>query len=107
MVALKSDVAGPNATPLESLLAERISLCWLSLQYYDILHTHNAKTNSLEWCSFSQKRLERAHNRYLKAIKTLAQIRRLNVPALQANIGEQQVVAAGQEPATLPSGAEP
>ena len=41
------------------------------------------------------KRLDRAQRRYLAASKTLAQMRKLRVPAVQVNIGEKQVNVAG------------
>jgi hypothetical protein len=49
-----------------------------------------------------QKWLDRAHRRYLSALKTLATVRRLLVPAVQVNIADKQVnVASGAAP--LPS----
>jgi hypothetical protein len=35
--------------------------------------------------------IERAQRRYLGAIKALAQVRKLGVPAVQVNIGEKQI----------------
>ena len=49
---------------------------------------------TLGQAEFHQKRITKAHNRYLSAIRTLAQVRRLGVPAVQVNIGEQQVNVA-------------
>jgi hypothetical protein len=49
---------------------------------------------TLRQAEFHQKRITMAHNRYLSAIRTLAQVRRLGVPAVQVNIGEQQVNVA-------------
>ncbi len=40
-----------------------------------------------------QRRIERAQQRYLAAIKALAQVRRLVVPMVQVNIAEQQNIA--------------
>jgi hypothetical protein len=42
-----------------------------------------------------QKQQERAQRRYLAAMRTLAQVRRLLVPAVQLNIAENQVNVAG------------
>ena len=41
--------------------------------------------------------MDRAHRRFLQAVKTLATVRRLLVPALQVNIGKNQIItqAAG------------
>jgi hypothetical protein len=39
--------------------------------------------------------MDRAHKRYLSAIKTLATVRKLAVPVLQINVAKQQVNVAG------------
>jgi hypothetical protein len=51
---------------------------------------HNLSLRQAEFC---QQRLSKAQARYLSAIRTLAQVRRLGVPAVQVNIGQQQVIA--------------
>jgi hypothetical protein len=38
--------------------------------------------------------MDRAHRRYLSALKTLALVRKLAVPVLQPNFAEKQVNAA-------------
>ena len=42
-----------------------------------------------------QMRVDAAQNRYLKAVKTLAQIRKLGVPVVQINVAAQQTNVAG------------
>lgn len=39
--------------------------------------------------------LDRAHRRYLSALKTLATIRRLEVPVVQVNVAREQIVVVG------------
>jgi hypothetical protein len=39
--------------------------------------------------------MDRAHRRYLSAIKTLATVRKLALPVLQVNIAKKQVNVAG------------
>jgi hypothetical protein len=41
------------------------------------------------------KRQESAHRRFLSAMKTLATVRKLAIPALQMNFGQNQVNVAG------------
>jgi hypothetical protein len=48
---------------------------------------------SLRQAEFHQQRLSKAQARYLSAIRTLAQVRRSGMPAVQVNIGQQQVIA--------------
>ena len=41
----------------------------------------------------AQRRIDRAHRRYLSTLKTLAAVRRLAVPALQINVAHRQQIA--------------
>jgi hypothetical protein len=91
---LRAEVAGPSPTHVERLLAERVAACWLQVQDADIRYAQ-AKNLSLEWGDYYQRRMDRAHKRYLSALKTLAQVRKLAVPVLQVNIARRQVNVAG------------
>ncbi len=88
--AMRGELAGPAATPLEQLLADRIALCWLHVQHAELRYSQRVSV-TLEQADHYQKCIDRAHKRYLSAIKTLATVRRLQVPALQVNIAEKQV----------------
>jgi hypothetical protein len=46
---------------------------------------------SLAQSEHAQRRMDRAHRRFLNTIKTLATVRRLAVPAVQFNVARQQV----------------
>jgi hypothetical protein len=91
--ALTAELAGPQPSPLERLLVERIVLCWLHLHYDETLYVQNLEKLTLRQDEFYQQRISKAQARYLSAIRTLAQVRRLGVPAVQVNIGQQQVIA--------------
>jgi hypothetical protein len=91
--ALTQELAGPTPAPLERLLVERIVLCWLHLHYAEALYIQ-IKDMSLRQAAFHQSRISKAQARYLAAIRTLAQVRRLGVPAVQINVGGQQVNVA-------------
>jgi hypothetical protein len=94
--AMGRELSGPESSPLERLLVERIVLCWLHLYYAETIYVQNMSELTLRQAEFHQQRITKAHNRYLSAIRTLAQVRRLGLPAVQVNIGEQQVnVASG------------
>jgi len=88
---LKDELSGPTPTTLERLLIERILTCWLEVNWYDSRSA--AFTGSLQLGNYYQKRQDRAHRRYLSAVKALAQVRRLGLPAIQVNIGQHQVNA--------------
>ncbi len=75
---------------------ERIVACWLQVAYAD----HHAARFEQQGGRFVQgeywqRQQDRAHRRYLSAIRTLAQVRRLLQPAVQVNIAENQVNVAG------------
>lgn len=95
-----TQVAGDNPTPLEKMLAERIVSLRLLLTHWE--RTYEAKlsaTMSLALCSHHQKRIERTEKRYVSAIKSLAQVRRLQLPIqVQVNIAEKQINLAGGNP---------
>jgi hypothetical protein len=94
LAAMGQELAGPDPSPVERLLVERIVMCWLHLYYAEAVYIQNMPELTLKQSEFYQKRITLAHNRYLSAIRTLAQVRRLGVPAVQVNIGEQQVNVA-------------
>ena len=94
MRLFRQELAGPNATPLERLLVARIVACWLQVQTADIAATQ-ATDISMEAQNFHRRRQDSANRRYLAAIKTLATVRKLGLPALQVNIGQNQVNVAG------------
>jgi len=101
MGQLRTDLAGTDPTPLERLLADRIALCWLSLHNAE---ARFAQTEGLTWKQTEswQRWIDAAHRRYLSAVKTLATVRKLALPALQVNIARRQVnvLAAGADHGT-------
>jgi hypothetical protein len=91
---LRAELSGPNPTPLEHLLVERVVACWLQVQDADVRYAQR-KNLSREWGDYYQRRMDRAHRRYLSAIKSLATVRKLALPVLQVNIARKQVNMAG------------
>jgi hypothetical protein len=94
MHAMRQELTGPEPSPVDRLLVERIVLCWLHLHYAEARYAQNMQELTLRQSEFHQKRITIAQNRYLSAIRTLAQVRRLGVPVVQVNIGDQQVNVA-------------
>ncbi len=95
LAMMRAELAGPSPTPLEMLLVDRIVTCWLQVQSADIAAAQTTNC-PLELADFQQRRQARAHRRYLSAIKMLATVRKLALPALQLNIGQNQVNVAGE-----------
>jgi hypothetical protein len=89
---MRGEIAGPAASPLERLLAERIVACWLELHYANLLYTQELPKLTLKQDDYYQKRLDRLNKRYLTAIKTMAQVRKHLRPNFQVNIAEKQIV---------------
>ena len=93
--AMRSEVAGRDPSPLERLLAERVVACWLQLQHAEAIHVNGLGELTMSESEYHQRRLDRLHRRYLSAIRTLAQVRKLLRPAVtQINVAEQQVNVA-------------
>jgi len=97
LALLRAELAGPSSTPIERLLAGRVVACWLQVQDADIRYAQAQKDLSIPWGEYYQRRMDRAHRRYLSALKTLAVVRKLAIPVLQVNMttGPQQNIAQG------------
>ncbi len=99
VLLVQRQAAGPDPSPLEALLAERVAVCWLQVKLYETLYAVSFGANNVVSSLPHQKRIDLVNRRYLAAIKTLAQVRRLQIPlSVQVNIaaqGGQQVNVAG------------
>jgi hypothetical protein len=102
---LRAELAGPDPTPVERLLVERVVACWLQVQDADIRYAQSQKDCTLTQGDYYQRRMDRAHKRYLSALKTLAVVRKVALPVLQVNIARKQVNVAGACPAPPGAGA--
>jgi len=94
---VKSPLGYDRAGPIERLLIEQVAACYLRLNITEqSCEGVMGKEHALKLGSYWEKKLSSAQHRYLRAIETLARIRRLlGGPAVQFNIathGGQQVV---------------
>jgi hypothetical protein len=93
---MRADLAGPDATPLEQLLVDRVVVCWLDCMYADLLKVKRLTGHhSVSEGEYFSRRAEQAQRQFLKAVRALAMVRRLRVPAIQVNLANQQVNVAG------------
>jgi hypothetical protein len=92
--SVQADLAVPDPTPMERLLAERAAICWMLVNWYEDSF-HNAKEMSIARANHQQGKIDRAHARFLSAVRALAQVRKLALPTLQVNIARNQVNVAG------------
>ena len=88
-------LAGPAPSPLEVLLVGEILTCWLDLDRWRLISVALDKAPTRGDAQTVQRRVDAAHQRWLKAVKTLAQIRKLGVPVVQINLAAQQTNVAG------------
>jgi hypothetical protein len=93
IAAVRDELAGPTPTSLERILCERIALCWFDANDLDRVYVRQTDLTFRD-AEYFESRRDRAHKRFLAACKTLATIRRLGVPAIQVNVGNQQVNVA-------------
>ena len=96
----RAELGYKQAPRLEMMLIDALLLAWL--RYQKIENNYNAMNQgegmSLQKAMFWEKRLSMAQARYLKAVETLARVRKLTSPVLQVNVaqeGSQQVNVAG------------
>jgi hypothetical protein len=83
---LKAELADGPPDPLERLLIERISVCWLQVHHADLdVATSRLKDGGATSVSlYAQRRLDSAQRRYLHAVKQLALVRKLLAPGGKA-----------------------
>jgi hypothetical protein len=93
---LHIELLGPQPSPLERLLLERVVACHLQVQFADQQATGFERAGGrFVYGEYWQRQQERAQRRYLAALRTQVQVRRLLIPAVQVNIAENQVNVAG------------
>ena len=94
VAGLQEEHEGPTPSALERLLAERVVVCRLELQCLDPA-LRGEEQMPLRVAEFYDRQRDRAHRRYLAAMRSLATVRRLVVPSVQVNIGAKQVNVSG------------
>jgi hypothetical protein len=89
---MSQELAGPNPSPLERILCERVAITWFDANEMDRRYI-DQNNISLQVANYREARRDRAHKRFLAACKTLATVRRLGVPnLLQVNVAAKQQV---------------
>jgi hypothetical protein len=94
---MRAELLATGDSPLERLLIDRVIMTWLQVCYADMTYAAmlNGDSYTYREGAFQQDRQDRANARHLRAIKALATVRRLLVPALQVNIAKQQIISQG------------
>ena len=85
------ELAGPDPSPAEALLAERAASCWLAVYLAEWSASSQLPGRLVPLADYDQRRVDAAHRRYLSSLRTLAVVRKLGVPDLQVNIDARSV----------------
>ena len=95
--AMRRELLAAGDSPLERLLVERIVLTWLQVCHADAAYAAAVQGDghTFREGTYQQDRQDRAHARHLKAVKALATVRKLLVPAVQVNVGRNQIISQG------------
>jgi hypothetical protein len=86
---LHHELAGRHPSPIEKVLAERVAVCYLDSYYSDQLAQCNCNMIRGE---FYQRRQDRAHRRYLNAVKMLAECRKLEAQTIEQTVQRLHLV---------------
>ena len=101
-------LAGPSPSPAERVLAETAATCWFAFRLHEAQYAASVKSEdgmTLAQSEHAQRRMDRAHRRFLSTVKTLAAVRRLALRAVQINVARPACVHS--PPGTLPAPTRP
>lgn len=94
--AICRDLGRAEASALERLLIEQVALCWM--RHNDLERRYTSVTQAgqtINQADYWERRLAASQRRYLRACETLARVQRMDLPAIQINVAEQQVNMQG------------
>jgi hypothetical protein len=95
---LRDELGRSKATALERILIDQVALCKLQLDITQFEYAGLLESGSvgIPQADYWERRLTATQKRYLRAVETLARVRRLlRLPAVQVNIGGQQINVTG------------
>jgi hypothetical protein len=109
MESMRSELAGPESSAVERLLAARVASCWLEAHAMAIGHDQAMEaapeTLTFRRLEHFQKMKDHASRRYLQALRTLAAVKKLG-PPIQINLATNQVNMASVGGRTDPNGCD-
>jgi hypothetical protein len=94
---LKKSLAGPNATPLERLTAERIAACWIEVEYHRAWLVQHPQADGSKTTQLHEKRFEAAHRRMERTMMTLASIKKLLPRTIEVQLLQKPTVTSPVE----------
>jgi hypothetical protein len=88
----RDELGYKSSSPLERSLIQHAVLCWLRLHVCEIRYESAIQSDlTFAQATFWEKKLSTHQGRYLRAVETLARIRKLNL-TVQINIGDKQLI---------------
>ena len=88
---MRAKMGYKDASFIERGLIDHVVLCWLRLHTCELEYEQCTKGVSLPMALYWEKKLSAHQRRYLRAVETLARIRKLGI-SVQINIGDKQVI---------------
>jgi hypothetical protein len=84
----RDELAGPRPSAVEWHLADAAALAWAD--YHRCVIERENLTDRDDWRlrSYHDQRLDRAHKRFIRSMKALADVRKLDLTAIQININD-------------------
>jgi hypothetical protein len=75
--AMRTELAGPNPSPLDRLLVDRILACHVQVLYFEAMETTDPTAENTRLARYRMDRRDQAHRQFLSAVKMLATVRNL------------------------------
>ena len=97
-------LGGPDGTTLERLLIQRIQVCWLQTHYADVAFAAANRMQGMsdKFIRAACERVETCQRSYLRAIRELAVVRRLQPAIVKARVNAATKDQASENAATSP-----
>jgi len=99
--AIQQALGYDESPAIEKLLIEHVAMCWLNMNLMEEWYSQNTIGNvrsDSKWVDYCERRLSSVQKRYLRAIETLARVRKVTVSTIQINLaalsGKQLNVAS-------------
>jgi hypothetical protein len=75
--AMRTELAGPNPSPLDRLLVDRILATHVAVLYFEAMETTDPTAENMRLARYRMDRRDQAHRQFLSAVKMLATVRSL------------------------------
>ena len=87
--AVQQALGYDESPAIEKLLIENVAMCWLNMTLMEMFYSQNTIGDvkvDTKWLDYCERRLSSVQKRYLRAIETLARVRKVTVSTIQINL---------------------